>query len=176
MPKGIYKRIEGINGKGWFKKRHKFIKGGEKGWFKKGRISERKGTGKKTNCLICKKEISFGSKNVKRKFCSRKCYAKNMTGKERIFNVCKGENHPNWKGGISKLKRYRHFEDKQIKKWRLNIFTRDNFTCQNCGERGCLLNAHHLKSWANYPELRYKIDNGVSLCKDCHKLIHKLKL
>ncbi len=56
-------------------------------------------------------------------------------------------------------------------KWRSKVFQRDNWICQTCSKRGIYLEAHHIKSWAKYPKLRYKIDNGITLCRiPCHKL------
>jgi len=72
-----------------------------------------------------------------------------------------------------KLKDYR--QSAKYLNWRLSVFKRDNFTCLICQKVGGELNAHHIKSWAKYPELRYDINNGITLCKDCHKMIHKLK-
>jgi hypothetical protein len=61
--------------------------------------------------------------------------------------------------------------------WRRQIFERDNYTCQLCGiKSGCghrlILNAHHIKHWKDYPELRRDLNNGVTLCKDCHNYVH----
>lgn len=72
--------------------------------------------------------------------------------------------------GRKKYKRYIHVRDSRLLKWRSSVFQRDSWTCQTCGKRGCYLEAHHIKSWAKYPRLRYVLDNGVTLCKDCHKL------
>jgi 5-methylcytosine-specific restriction endonuclease McrA len=75
--------------------------------------------------------------------------------------------------GRKKEKRYIHLCNlSEYRKWRKAVFERNNYTCQGCGKRGCYLQAHHIKSWAKFPKLRYLIINGVSLCKVCHKKIH----
>jgi len=105
--------------------------------------------------------------------------------RENISNKLKGrrndwranlppEKQPNWKGG--KTPRYKHTTSTlKYKKWRMAVFMRDNFTCQFCGIRGVYLEAHHIKSWKNFPELRFDLDNGITLCKDCHKLTNNYK-
>lgn len=57
--------------------------------------------------------------------------------------------------------------------WRYEVFERDNFTCQHCNQKGGKLNAHHIKSYKDYPLLRTKLDNGITLCIDCHRKEHK---
>lgn len=56
-------------------------------------------------------------------------------------------------------------------KWISEVKERDNHTCQNCGKTnlsGCDEHAHHKLSWERYPELRYEVSNGVTLCRSCH--------
>ena len=54
------------------------------------------------------------------------------------------------------------------KEWVINVFKRDNYTCQCCGKRGGNLNAHHLYNFSEYEELRYEVSNGITLCEKCH--------
>ena len=78
-----------------------------------------------------------------------------------------GERNANWQGGITK-EHYLVRMSKKMRLWRLSVLERDLFTCQNCGISGCVLEVHHLKSFAKYPELRFDINNGQTLCKKCH--------
>ena len=67
-----------------------------------------------------------------------------------------------------------HFNKRSesVRYWSLKVKERDNFKCIKCNsEIG--LNAHHVRSYKEYPELRTDINNGVTLCKKCHVKIHK---
>ena len=88
---------------------------------------------------------------------------------EERENLSKGQIKRWDKIGRKKYKRYIHqTATKKYKKWRMSVFIRDNFICQECGKTNCYLEAHHKKSWAKYPELRFEVSNGLTLCKDCH--------
>jgi len=88
--------------------------------------------------------------------------------KGKPFYQIRGVNHPLWKGNSEERKHL--MAQIEYKIWRSNVFSRDNWTCQTCGRRGIYLEAHHIKSWQKYPELRFEVSNGVTLCKECHNL------
>lgn len=96
--------------------------------------------------------------------------------RNKISNSLKGRNvgadNPSWKGGTTK-ERIKIWHSEIYSKWRQAVFLRDNFTCRICGKNNVFLNAHHIKEYAIYPELRFNLNNGLTLCKECHKLIHK---
>lgn len=89
-----------------------------------------------------------------------------------------GPKHPNWNPLISNEereynKKYRRSNQYEFQVWSKAIKERDNYTCQICNIRGGKLASHHLKSWIQYPELRYDLENGICLCVHCHTLFHK---
>ena len=75
-----------------------------------------------------------------------------------------GCNNVNWKGGVSANARFNN--DYRI--WRDRVFVRDNYTCQICGVTNVYVQADHIKRYSEFPELRYDIDNGRTLCVPCH--------
>lgn len=88
--------------------------------------------------------------------------------RRKIADSKRGDKSHFWKGGItSKNEAFRKTLDYRL--WREAVFKRDNWTCIWCRQRGGILNADHIKAFALYPELRLAIDNGRTLCVDCHK-------
>lgn len=80
-----------------------------------------------------------------------------------------GSKNPNWRGGIQlkhpERNRYR------AKMWVKAVKDRDGWKCAECGATD-RLHAHHIKRWKDYPDLRYEVSNGVTLCHECHELAH----
>lgn len=94
-------------------------------------------------------------------YCSQECY----------HAFAKKENHPSWQGGVATENELAR-GSWELQLWKREVFARDDYTCQICGQRGGRLHAHHLKPFAEYPELRHDISNGQTLCEDCHRAIH----
>lgn len=79
-----------------------------------------------------------------------------------------GDNNPSWKGGVS-TENQKIRTSREYVWWRMAVFAKDNWTCQECGKRGIELHADHIKPFSLFPELRFAIDNGRTLCVPCHK-------
>lgn len=70
---------------------------------------------------------------------------------------------------------YHNFEDRRsakYRKWKNDVLKRDEGKCKRCGSKNNL-HIHHIKSFAEYKDLRFEVNNGITLCKKCHKEVHK---
>ena len=127
---------------------------------KVGRPSLRR-TGTFKSCIMC--NCQFYAPNWLRKiggakYCSTICYWESRIGKKSW----------NYEGKSSINESIR--KSSLYKQWRIKVFKRDNYTCQICFKRGNnTLNADHIKPFAYYPRLRFKLSNGRTLCIDCHQ-------
>jgi hypothetical protein len=130
----------------------------------------------------------FGKKasETSRKKMSENNPMKNPAVAKKNADAKRGSKHPNWKGGITPLKK--QIRDLlQYKAWTLSVYERDNFTCKICQQHGNQLEAHHKKPFAqilidnNITSIKqalecnelWDVDNGVTLCLKCHKKEHK---
>ena len=148
-------------------------------------------------CEWCEKAFYSKIRSLKQRFCSRQCAGKH---KATLSNF-KGfkENEPSWNKGLKNWrKNYQHSDETkrkiglankkqnpkyaesyllrrsaEYKSWRAKVFERDNYKCQKCGNNK-KLHPHHIKSFADYPELRFNINNGITLCGKCHGKIHNI--
>jgi len=121
----------------------------------------------RTSCIICgtgfPKTIRGGRVQ---KCCSIECRNKHTKGRPAPWAA--GEKSHFWRGGVSSVNQViRHSAEYRL--WRESVFRRDNFTCQSCNKHGGKLNADHIKPFSLFPELRFAIDNGLTLCVPCHR-------
>jgi len=89
--------------------------------------------------------------------------------KKKIGEAQKGEKNHFWKGGISNRKRDDRRNDSAYNEWVRLVKSRDNWKCRinNKDCKGKVV-AHHILPWRNFPELRYEINNGITLCQSHH--------
>lgn len=117
------------------------------------------------------------SEETKKKMSISHMGNKSNTGRklteEHKMNVrlsLRGENHWNWKGGLKSENSIRR-NRAEYKEWRKAVFIRDSYKCkiQN-GDCVHEIHAHHILRFSEYPELRYELSNGITLCRNHHPL------
>lgn len=84
-----------------------------------------------------------------------------------------GDRGHNWQGGKSAPNELERVSGR-YSEWRRAVFIRDDYACRSCGARSApglrvVLNADHIKPFAEFPELRFDIENGRTLCVCCHR-------
>lgn len=105
-------------------------------------------------------------------------YKMRMKGIRRKFAKrpnASAEKHYRWLGGHSKSQH----KGTEYDTWRMSVYTRDKFKCK-INNRDCegKIEAHHILSFTKYPELRYEINNGITLCRKHHprKMVEEVEL
>lgn len=118
---------------------------------------------------------SFGYRHTqefKNKMSQRLMGDNNPSKRDDVKNKLSKENCHLWRGGITDInKKIRN--SSEYKEWRGKVFERDKYTCVLCGLKSgkgvkVHLHADHIKQFSLYPELRLNIDNGRTLCSNCH--------
>jgi 5-methylcytosine-specific restriction endonuclease McrA len=89
----------------------------------------------------------------------------------RKVNAPKGQDHYKWVEHKKPL--IRDINDPEYKQWRLSVMIRDKFTCQITNTKGKLV-VHHLDGWDNHPDLRFDVNNAITLRPKIHNLFHSL--
>lgn len=113
------------------------------------------------SCVVCSKVVRTQPSQIalrNRKHCSRSCsdVSRRAAALERRKTYTQHQ--------LDRLARY----STEAEAWRKAVFARDDYTCQACGERGGYLEAHHDLPFAYFPELRFELLNGSTLCRPCH--------
>lgn len=125
----------------------------------------------KVVCAYCGKvmyKIPYLIKRNKKIFCSREC-----DGKWKSENLI-GPNSPAWNPELTKEERLIKRKYPKYYDFVKSVMKRDNYTCDICKKRGIQFNVHHLNSYDWDKENRINIDNGITLCKKCHKKFHHI--
>lgn len=132
----------------------------------KGQVNKNKGK-KITNFIIKESNFKKGripwNKGIKM---SKESRIKSSISHKK--NARKGKDHHNWKGGLTTINQ-KIRNSLEYRLWRDAVFERDKWICGWCGIVGGKLHADHIKPFALFPELRFSIDNGRTLCIPCHK-------
>jgi len=92
--------------------------------------------------------------------------------KLKISAALQGEKHYLYKKDRNSLvKSEKKHLDSCYKDWVKGVKNRDNWRCRiandDCSGR---LEAHHILRWSSHPELRYNLNNGITLCRFHHPL------
>ena len=99
-------------------------------------------------------------------YCSKVCFESTKIGKLALPNIIGKRGRKPRTYHLRKREKYGNAFDRE---WRISVFERDDYICQECNVRGGRLQAHHIKPYREHPELRHDINNGETLCVDCHK-------
>lgn len=143
----------------------------------------------KHTCIRCGKEYRSGKKDSK--LCKKCCSSDlGQSGRERLkkfnsnqygennhmFGIHRyGKDNPNYNPNKTDEEREKGRCIIGYKEWRNSVYSRDNYTCQCCGDnKGSNLNAHHLNGYNWDKQHRTDINNGVTLCEECHKKFHSI--
>ena len=173
MPKGIYKHTKGHHINVIKSRRKKY---GDSLCKDPAKINKRRSIALKGN------QHTLGMK-----FPNRKKTPYTEQHKINIGLGIRGDKNPNWKGGVCPIKKLLRSCIK-YRQWRSDVFTRDDFTCQECDVRGGNLEAHHILSFSNIIILNnissleqglqceelWNLNNGMTLCLECHSKTFKI--
>lgn len=84
-----------------------------------------------------------------------------------------GPSSPNWNSDLSDEERESRRDNAAQKRWREQIYARDAYTCQKCGDaNGGNLNAHHIVPHCADRAMAWDLSNGITLCVACHRHFH----
>lgn len=121
-------------------------------------------------CDFCGKEfekLKCYTKDKTHLYCSNEC---RWNGFSKFYS---GENSPEYNHDKPLEERLKDRKYIEYYEWRKQVYEKDNYTCQCCGDnKGGNLVAHHILNYSEHDNLKIDINNGITLCKNCHKLFH----
>ena len=130
-------------------------------------------TGKHFNKNYCRVHSKEWHRKVGLAHRGMKRPPRSIEWRRKISNVNKlriaNGTHNFWKGGLTKKNTLIRCSI-EYKLWRQSVFKRDNYTCVWCGKRDKTIQADHIKPFSSYPELRFVVENGRTLCRPCHQI------
>lgn len=121
------------------------------------------------------KKHSEESRKIMKEKRKNQVFSKETLIKKRnsMMGKNKGEKSWNWQGGITPINK-KIWQSVEMKVWREIVFERDNYICQKTKIKGIELHPHHILNFSSHPELRFDINNGITLSKKSHKEFHKI--
>lgn len=85
----------------------------------------------------------------------------------------RGDKHPRWRADLTDEERENRRDTNAQKAWRMQVYERDGYTCQCCGDsNGGNLNAHHIVPYSRDKSIAWELHNGLTMCKSCHMSFH----
>ena len=131
-------------------------------------------------CPVCKKmftrdDIKMRSLSswVTRTYCCSKCYSIGKKGRNNNLWGKTGNLSNRWKGGVTKPNEAAR-RSVAYYEWRNNVFKRDRYACRKCGSTKRKIRAHHIEPFHSHPDMRTKVENGITFCVDCHLTFHHI--
>jgi hypothetical protein len=114
--------------------------------------------------------VVFSTDLRSKKIISCGCYRNELLIHNNKLNC--GELAPNWKGGVTPQNKIDR--DKITQQLNPLVRERDGETCQKCSQHKGWLEVHHIFDFGTYQELRFEINNLITLCKNCHDDFHSV--
>lgn len=125
----------------------------------------------------CGKEVTVRAHDLKSgKSTSCGCYQREKKSQRMSVRML-GSGNPSYRHDVTEEERRSNYWQRfspKYSSWREAVFKRDDHTCQCCKGRGGKLIAHHMNGFANFPEQRFDVNNGLTLCESCHNKLHSV--
>ena len=133
------------------------------------------------NCA-CGSQVKVLSGNLKNGQLSCGCLsredARNRMRDMQIAKKTSGQHGNRWNKEMSVEDRYLRHHRNYIPgfiSWRKDVYKRDGYRCVICDRKnGTRIEAHHIVSWNANRDLRVDVNNGTTMCVDCHKEFHSV--